>query len=74
MNAGGVHAFLAPSRWPFARVRPHWPIALLVCLAEIAAPSGVARAEGGSTVSHDIESAAVAGNQMGITSLRRVLV
>ena len=33
-----------------------------------------ALAEDGTTVSHDIDSAAVAGNQMGITSLRRVLV
>ncbi|MEO2007042.1 MAG: alpha/beta hydrolase-fold protein, partial [Candidatus Poribacteria bacterium] len=49
-------------------------IALSMCVLTLAARVGLARAEGGSTISHDIESAAVAGNRMGITSLRRVLV
>jgi hypothetical protein len=49
-------------------------IALSVCVLTLVSRGGLARAEGGSTISHDIESAAIAGNQMGITSLRRVLV
>ncbi|MEO2007041.1 MAG: alpha/beta hydrolase-fold protein [Candidatus Poribacteria bacterium] len=58
------------------RLRVTCPVrlALSVCLLTLAARAGLAHADGGSTISHDIESAAVAGNQMGITSLRRVLV
>ncbi len=43
----------------------------LACLLAVA---GVARADGGTTAIHDIESAAVADNEMGITALRRLLV
>ena len=49
-------------------------ITLTGCLLALLSPCAPVVAEGGSTVTHDIESAAVADNQMGITSLRRVLV
>ena len=71
---GAVAAGHRPPLRQGRRVRQLLDILLAACLLALVGTASLARAQGGSTVIHDIESAAIADNQMGIAALRRVLV